>query len=253
MKDQEIDKLFSDGLRDQEIIPEASIWQGIEAKLDEEKIVPLRKKNNVYIWMIAACLVLALGFSIKMFLFQENTSVESTPTLAQHEDPMEEVMAKPIAQAPIPVEKEIAEAPTPVASKAENQNNEVLLDQTPRRPAKNLVIAKVENPERENIILPTPALNVVTTIDMDDIDEKPADLVAVEVAPIQPLVNIIEHEEVMYAEAKKEPKKKQTIFTNILNTLSENLNPSNKAVKFSSDEEGTITVDLFNSIAKSRR
>ncbi len=88
---------------------------------------------------------------------------------------------------------------------------------------------------------------------MDDIDEKPADLVAVEVAPIQPLVNIIEHEEVMYAEAKKEPKKKQTIFTNILNTLSENLNPSNKAVKFSSDEEGTITVDLFNSIAKTRR
>lgn len=253
MKDQEIDKLFADGLRDQEITPAASIWQGIEAKLDEEKIVPLRKKSTVYVWMIAACLVLALGFTIKMFLFQENTSVESSPTLAQQEDPMEEVIAKPIAQAPIPVEKEIAEAPTPVTSKAESQNNEVLLDQTPRRPAKNLALAKVENSERENIILPTPALNVVTTIDMDDIDEKPADLVAVEVAPIQPLVNIIEHEEVMYAEAKKEPKKKQTIFTNILNTLSENLNPSNKAVKFSSDEEGTITVDLFNSIAKTRR
>lgn len=253
MKDQEIDKLFSDGLRDQEIIPEASIWQGIEAKLDEEKIVPLRKKSTVYVWMIAACLVLALGFSIKMFLFQENTAVENAPILAQHEKKIEEVIVDPIAKDPIPVEKEISEAPVLVASKPASQNKETQYDQAPSRPAKNLVLAKVENSERENITLPTPALNVVTTIDMDDIDEKPADLVAVEVAPIQPLVNIIEHEEVMYAEAKKEPKKKQTIFTNILNTLSENLNPSNKAVKFSSDEEGTITVDLFNSIAKTRR
>src|SRR5690606_27846611 len=165
MKDQEIDKLFSDGLRDQKIIPEASIWQGIEAKLGEGKTVPLRKKSTVYVWMIAACLVLALGFSIKMFLFQENTSVERAPTIAQQEDPLEEVIAKPIAQYPIPVEREIAESPALVPSKAESQNNEVLLDQTPRRPAKNLALAKVENPERENIILPTHAFYVVTTID----------------------------------------------------------------------------------------
>ena len=248
MKDQEIDKLFSEGLRDQETTPPASIWQGIESKLDEEKIIPFKRKNKLYVWMIAACLTLALGISLKMFLFQENFAEKKPDHLAQHEKQLIEEKEVTISEDLIPIDKESKEVSVLLASNQPSKIKEVQKKQTETKP-----IIQAKESEREDMIVPTQELKLVTAVDIDDIQEEPNELATIEVAPIQPLVNIIEHEEVMYAEVKKEPKKKQTIFTNILNTLSENLNPSTKAVRFSSDEEGTISVDLFNSIAKTRR
>lgn len=248
MKDQEIDKMFSDGLRDQETTPPASIWQGIESKLDEEKTIPFKRKNNLYVWMIAACLTLALGISLKMFLFQDN-SAEKTPTqIAQLEDKLINDKETSISEDLIPVEKESKEVPVLLTTNQPSKIKEVQKKQTETKP-----IIQAKDTEREDMIVPSQELKLVTAVEIDDMEQEPNELATVEVAPIQPLVNIIEHEEVMYAEVKKEPKKKQTIFTNILNTLSDNLNPSSKAVRFSSDEEGTISVDLFNSIAKTRR
>lgn len=248
MKDQEIDKLFSEGLRDQETTPPASIWQGIESKLDEEKIIPFKRKNKLYVWMIAACLTLALGISLKMFLFQENLAEKKPAHLAQHEKQLIEEKEVTISEDLIPIEKESKEVPLLLTSNQPSKIKEVQKKQTETKS-----IIQPKESVREDMIVPTQELKLVTAVDIDDIQEEPNELATIEVAPIQPLVNIIEHEEVMYAEVKKEPKKKQTIFTNILNTLSENLNPSTKAVRFSSDEEGTISVDLFNSIAKTRR
>ncbi|MGB7526690.1 hypothetical protein [Sphingobacterium cellulitidis] len=262
MKDQELDKLFSDGLKDQEITPPASVWQGIENNLEAEKIVPLKKKNNLQVWFIAASVLLALGISSKLFLFQENEDSAQPSNIAEHkpaiipEEPIEsqqeqasaeisKVESNSEASNTVKPQNQIASSKTPIQVKSDIEGNIKTVD-----PEKTS--SKKDEP---NLVLtPMEEMKVLSNIQLEEVDqEKQVEMAAAEVAPIQPLVNIIEQEELMYAEAKKQPKKKQTILTNILNTLSENLNPSNKPVKFNSDEEGTITVDLFNSIAKTRR
>ena len=66
MKDQDLDKMFSDSLKDQEATPPASVWQGIESKLDETKVIPMKPKLNWQVWAIGACLLIALGIGLNM-------------------------------------------------------------------------------------------------------------------------------------------------------------------------------------------
>lgn len=262
MKDQELDKLFSDGLKDQEITPPASVWQGIENNLDAEKIVPLKKKNNLQVWFIAASVLLALGIGSKLFLFQEDEGVAQPTLIAEHksaispEGPKESQQEQ--ASSEIIKEKVISEVSKTVEPLNQIASSKATIQIKTRTEGNIKAVEESKVPSMKDestlVLAPMEEMKVLSNIHLEEVEqEKQVEMASVEVAPIQPLVNIIEQEELMYAETKKQTKKKQTILTNILNTLSENLNPSSKAVKFNSDEEGTITVDLFNSIAKTRR
>jgi len=260
MKDQDLDKLFSDNLKDHEITPPTSVWQGIESKLEEEKIIPIKRNKNWQIWTIAACCLLALGFSIKILLFQENKESLNSKEIVLNKEIIQDNSSVTTIDEPLQalIEPDL------------NQKNEDKLvasveQKSIKKPVRrSFVKEKNQEPEDKTIVfaksqdskdklIPAEKMDIISPIELGDIDQNKIELSAVEVVPIQPLVNIIEQEEIMYAEVKKEPKKKQSIFTNILNTLTENLNPTSKSVKFSSDEEGTIKIDLYNSIAKTRR
>jgi hypothetical protein len=271
MKDQDLDKMFSDSLKDQEATPPASVWQGIESKLDETKVIPMKPKLNWQVWAIAACLLIALGIGLNMpdrqlnnetdqpqVASNEVNQVEKLPNTDQQKldlpsttinQPVEKVISQskesvlaesnnPTAESTIAIEKTIAKTDKAKQDRLADSGNRLALSETKKSFEK---------------ISPAGEMEVINAIELNEIDKNKVELSAIEVAPIQPLVNIIENEDVMYAEVKQQPKKKQTIFTNILNNIAENINPSNKTVKFSSDDEGTIKVDLFNSIAKTRR
>ncbi len=261
MKDQDIDKLFADGFSDQEVNPPASVWKGIEAKLDSETIVPEKKVFNWQVWAIAASLVLVLGISIKLFFWQTNVVEEENQELTQiiqsEINPVQEVVSEKVIEPkhsiPESENKEIKTLPGKVKvattiKKKTNSSIEPIVQ-------KNNNTDLTDHPSKGSFekVSPTKEMNLVNQIDLDEPNHDKAQLSGIEVSPIQPLVNVIEQEEVMYAEAKVEPKQKQNIFTNILNTITENINPSSKSVKFSSDDEGTIRIDLYNSIAKTRK
>jgi hypothetical protein len=84
MKDQDLDKMFSDSLKDQEATPPASVWQGIEFNLDETKIIPMKPKLNWQVWAIAACLLIALGIGLNMPDRQLNNETDQ-PQVASNE------------------------------------------------------------------------------------------------------------------------------------------------------------------------
>ena len=264
MKEEEVDKIFSENLKDREVIPPSFIWQEIESTLDEKKVVPLKSKGKWQVWTIAACLLIALGISLKLYVFQHKPVLETAmPTVDQEISQSDRSISRNVP---------ILEVDSPGLSKPEQDN---LAGPSLEKQKKNLIARTVEikrnkkpviadvNISREITenksadkfpkIVPTREMEIVNQVELEEIKADKTGLSAVEAAPIQPLVNVIEQEELMYAESRKEPKKKQTIFTHILNTLSENINPTNKSVKFSSDDEGSIKVDLINSIAKTRR
>lgn len=258
MKDQELDRLFSEGLKDQEIPAPASVWDHIEEQLDAEKIQPIKRKNRLYIWTVAASIVLAIGIASTLFLSKEGEQEQIVQELTQQSDAPEKI-EDPLPNAEAeqnndkPVELLIAKKPV-VKQKTFAKNNKEEekeirkeFSQPEQRIAKASIVAEKDHTE------PSKEMLLLTKVDLHELAVSELELNTAEVAPIQPLVNIIEQEEVMYAEAKAEPKKKQTIFTTILNTLTQNLNPLDKTVKFSSDEEGSLKIDLHNSIAKTRR
>lgn len=271
MKDQDLDKMFSDSLKDQEATPPASVWQGIESKLDETKVIPMKPKLNWQVWAIAACLLIALGIGLNLpvriltnetvqpqLASKEVNQVEKLPNADQLKL---ELPSTTIIQ---PVEKLISQRKESVLAESKNPTAESTIaivktiaktdeEKLDRLADSGNRLALSEMKKSYEKIAPASEMEVINAIELNEIDQNKVELSAIEVAPIQPLVNIIENEDVMYAEVKQQPKKKQTIFTNILNNIAENINPSNKTVKFSSDDEGTIKVGLFNSIAKTRR
>lgn len=267
MKDQDLDKMFSDSLKDQEATPPASVWQGIESKLDETKIIPMKPKLNWQVWAIAACLLIALGIGLNMPDRLLNNETDQPPVASNEVNQVEKLpnadqqkLELPSTTINQPVEEVISLSKESVLAESKNSTAEstIAIEKTDKAKQDRLAdsenrLALSETKKSFEKISPAGEMEVINAIVLNEIDQNKVELSAIEVAPIQPLVNIIENEDVMYAEVKQQPKKKQTIFTNILNNISENINPSNKTVKFSSDDEGTIKVDLFNSIAKTRR
>ena len=269
MKDQELDKLISDRLRDLQVEPPASVWQAVESSLEQDKIIPMKSRNNWKGWTIAACLLIALGFTLKTTLFQgitesnlselanqkEETNMVATDTKLDVERPSipSEDLAS-IHELTSEKENKII-APKEIKRAVAKPRSAIYTQEPDTRGTMNAGnrIALQELKPNDQMIIPAQEMKIIHSIDQQEDDVDIVELSSKEVAPIPPLVNIIEQEEVMYAQSQQEPKKKQTLFTNILNTLTENINPSKKTVKFSSDEEGTITIDLYNSIAKTRR
>ena len=73
-----------------------------------------------------------------------------------------------------------------------------------------------------------------------------------EIEDIQPLIPVEEETETMYASAESVKKGNNTV-TNILNKIAENIEiHDSKNLRFSADEEGSIRVDLINSLVKNR-
>lgn len=259
MKDQDLDKLFSEGFKDQEVTPPASVWEQIETQLDEQKVLPIQKRNKLFIWTIAASMLLALGITGSIFLMKDNSNQKQAEFAAKAPETTNDLEDKSETTLDISgepkVQKEEIQVATVMPSRIKKPS---IKSQTPELSKPDVekeskLIVSVEKEQKRQTPILVKEMSLERNIELDEIDQEQIELSAVEVAPIQPLVNIIEKEDVMYAQSEEKPKKRQTIFTNILNTLTENLNPLDKSVKFSSDEEGNIKIDLHNSIAKTRR
>lgn len=248
MNDEQLDKLFKKGLTDFEVDPGAEMWAKIEAELPAEpKIIPLWKRQGL---RYAAALIILGGFAAIIFL-QRSEAPQKLQQIAQTGVQQGRIETNEKQQ-------QVAEAPdeSPLAQQAEATK----VDKRPKQVSQPTVaVAQVIEPTRSmpKLDLQIPELQVAT-IEAAHTDTFPPTLVStqvVEVEPIRPLIENPEEEESMLANAPKAPAKvQQGIVTGILNRISDVVNPDDsKTIHFSNDEEGSLRIDIFNSLVKNRK
>lgn len=258
MKDQELDDLFAKNLRDAEAQPPAGLWDKIASELPTEE--PVETKPIVLWRYFAAAAAIMLFFGVGIYIYR---SKDALPQPAEH---------RQIAKAPelsYPKTEEFLET-----KEVESQNNPVVPQETSPisnegKKTSRLVAKKQESTatvkvkEQEQKVYAAIEKEQVEPIEVMENSVELPELKAMdkeiqlshrEVAPIQPLVNIIENEEIMYAQkANTDKKPKQSILTKVLNGIADNINIGNGDVSFSNDEEGNIRIDLTKSLARNRR
>ncbi|MVZ65635.1 hypothetical protein GQF61_07175 [Sphingobacterium sp. DK4209] len=258
MKDQELDDLFAKRLSNFEADPPAELWDKIALELPDEGI---NKKKPIVLWRYfaaAAALLMFFGIGLSMFLSRET----SKPT-------KDNIRTEVVQETNIPQTKTEADAPKEEALESIVVSQETLKNVPVAKSQKRLASVDrnnrlgktsaekkeiVEKPSMTHQVQPIKAMeNLVQVIEIKPIETE-LQLSHREVEPIQPLVNIIENEEIMYAHKVDEPKKqKQSIITKVLNGIADNINIGNKDVSFSNDDEGNLRIDLTKSLARNRR
>lgn len=264
MNDKEIDSLFKQSLKNMETPVPEDIWSNIETELNlrEKKSFSLRKNKAKY--AIAASLTAFLCLSIFLYKLMHPYDDVTKNKLTAHYD----------VQKPVNLDKGLEtdhnrgtmkeKQPTidPYTSSNSESSSETghykLTSQTDRsQPIEKLHIEKTKNPEHTdppvNIFQANMGDHMLTLSEeakasLPEIEFETADIT---IAPIKPLIQLPEQEDIMYARNLESPKK--SLVTRILNTISENLvSKSGTSLEFSNDEEGTIKIDIINSLARNR-
>lgn len=253
MEDKDIDKLFRSALQNAEATPSDNVWQGIEKALDkqQENIVPMGKQRGFH-WghySAAASVLLALGV---VWWTVEFSELDAPQTKMAQADIVHRPVEAHSDKEPALILPTIAD---PEPSKAKMvQNLEVNSKQLTSNPVSTgPEVRNIEVPplETQGIELSVPN-NLPTLTSINTEAELPTYRVT-DIDPIQPLIEPEEEMESMYASTVESAYNKNTIVTSLLNTISEKVETNSKReVRFRADEEGSIRIDILNSLVKNR-
>ena len=256
MKDQELDDLFAKNLKDAEAQPPAGLWDKIASELPADE--PVSKKPIILWRYFAAAAAIMLFFGIGMYVYRskdarqpvEHRQIAKAPELSNPMAP-EVVETREPENPNIPVvSQETSNTSSELAKldKLDATNEELTPTSKVEKQDQKLYVAMEKHPVKPVVVLERVELPELKAMDNE------IQLSQREVTPIQPLVNIIENEELMYAQkAITDKKPKQSIITKVLNGIADNINIGNGDVSFSNDEEGNIRIDLTKSLARNRR
>jgi hypothetical protein len=103
LKQDEIDKLFADQLKDHQVVPPSRVWDNIEAELDQ------KSKKRLFIvlpqWMMAAGILLIIGLGVTLYWLlphQAQVSIEiaqQTEVLNSHSEKIQDTNTSITTQA----------------------------------------------------------------------------------------------------------------------------------------------------------
>lgn len=242
MKNEDIDKLFRDHFDKLDIQPSADIWNKIEADLDEQKIVPIKKKTKWLIPLISiAATLICIGIFSLLVMEQSTSIIETTNIVIRKQDRVGHEEQKEPVEDPI----EAKEEPIRFAVKAlpeETQDTRNGYQITSVDPKVSQVDEQVAL-KKLKLTAEQPMLVVV--------DSQAQIAHAMEYIPIKPIIENPEEEESMMASTSAS---KQNVVTKVLNILSKTINQGNGSeVQFSNDDEGTLQIDLLNTLVKNKK
>lgn len=242
MKNEDIDKLFRDHFDKLDIQPSADIWNKIEADLDEQKIVPIKKKIK---WLkplvsIAATLI-CIGIFSLLVMEHSSSTVETTNIVIRKKDTAAQKEQKePVEDLIETNDKPIRFAVKAVPKETQNtRNNHQITSMYPEvaQIDEQVALKKLQITEEQ------PMLVVV--------DSQAQIAHAMEYIPIKPIIENPDEEESMMASTSES---KQNVVTKVLNILSKTINQGNGSeVQFSNDDEGTLQIDLLNGLVKNKK
>lgn len=252
MESPDLDKLFRDAFEQAEETPNNRVWEGIEQELaQEKKIIPFYRKYRTAL-SIAATFILFFGIGLTFY---------KKPTPSGKEK-IEEILAS--------VKKENKPAAntvdnTPIERNRENTEIEKTINSTKEQAFGDNTVAKQQvevvsatpdraqdkrDMEEEKLeILATDQL--LATVDID-LTITPA--YTEEIKAIEPISNDLQHS--FAFAAPKEDVVKSSLVTRVLNGITRNILTKsidlheNKEIEFKNDDEGSITLSIFNSFAR---
>jgi len=262
MEDRDIDKLFRDAFKEAESNPPADMWKRVEAELEkEDNIVLLPRKNKFSFLKYAAAVVFLIGAGIAVYLNQEKGNSRLKDN--SHPKQAERTETRPEHRI-IEHEKEIRVAQTTTSEEQTAQSPKKVLAQV--APNKKDVTPKqvslqntVKRNTHEEIYIPEEVEENPSQITAHNIEIPNKDISnqipvrqVTEVEQLKPLIEPEEEMDNMYV-SQPATTDNNTVVTNILNIISENIEiGTKKDIKFRSDDEGSIRIDFINSFVKNR-
>ncbi|MGN0002473.1 MAG: hypothetical protein ACI35V_03475 [Sphingobacterium composti] len=248
MESKDLDKLFREAFEQAEETPSNRVWEGIEKELKQDKkVIPFYLKYRTQL-SIAAMFLLCFGIGLTFY----------KKPIPSGKEKIEEVLssieqkAVPNSNPQAPVDKILAESSMNTVSK--HIDEEMLAFTTEEIQEKEATTDRSEY----NMNYPDEINPINEVVDIEDrlayvdanveISKPHKD----EVITIEPLDNIRSN----YAYSVPQEEIKSSIVTRVLNGITKNIITKsidiqdNKEIEFKNDEEGSISLNIFNSLAR---
>ena len=249
MKEKELEELFRSRFNTAEETPNPSVWNNIEQALDQTPVVPIRKKNKTWRYAsvaAAAVIALTIGYTqlTNTFHPEQHTEYAVLPKSTVHptEDQMSSLMETPKTTAHTPTEVAIASRPTIAA----------LTPAISHTPAPQQVISEVVETLELAEKAPREPHSAINTQHIQTVPTELSIIQVTEIEDLKPLVPVDEELESLYASTATSTSTSNVV-TTLLNKITENIDVlDSKNLRFSADEEGSIRLDIINSLVKNR-
>lgn len=252
MKEADFDKQIAQKVKDQEITPPSLIWSNIAQGLDHPEQKKTKKRYPFYTSLaIAAAILLFMGVAIKLFkvketqkqneLMSENSWTQNQTEVAkgQHEIPLATSRSEETTQELMQKVEQDKPLQARAAVQKEVQKQESHPIQMARQPNK-----PIKSNKKHVELAPTSIAFAAQDVQLAQ--------VALAVNQDRPNLEALNTRKIAYTSETipAERKQKPNILVMLLNTVSQNINPTQQELSFKQDEEGTIKVDFSNSLVK---
>ena len=250
MKAEDFDKQIANKLKDSQVTPPDLVWDNIAQALQKPQQKTEKKRYPFYVRLsLAAAILICMGFALQLFLvkdskdqqelFSENhpghhpqNSTHAEQSIARN-SAEQELLSTPELSQQIVRENKL--------TRAEDRPKQVNKDESIPQQIKKSNAAIHSEKKRINIVPPGRAYAAqqvqLSKVTLAANHQKP---------PVKTMPSM----EVTYASNQEVQKQKPNLLVLVLNTLTQNINPTQKELSFNQDDEGTLQVDFSNSLVK---
>lgn len=252
MKENDIDRLFREAFQEAEETPSKHVWEQIEKQLEEDdNIVRMPSKRKFRIISAAAAIVIFMG-SLAFFkiYYSNQNEIEyvQVNTLKNHPSENKGPNITETTVSPHRNTIEIVENENRTSA-ITNPGGQHIIENKKPDVKKDENITKLKLVQLEEI---KPYIARIETSSEMSTPQAPIRQVT-EVEDIKPLIEPEEETESMLAQVSPVVSNNKNIVTSILNTISENIEVGDsKEIRFRADEEGSLRIDILNSLVKNR-
>lgn len=248
MKEKDIDQLFRDSFGTIDETPSPKIWDNIAKELDSTPVIEIKRQKSWRVYFQIAALITVVG-SLAMIIWnqQQHKIINDTPQLVSYQQPeFQKPSAEPVSAEMINLYPYSTATTTRVEKSKSNPVNQ---DQ-------NIISsAAVDIIEIDEIIddefnNQEEFVHGLATIEPNEHYIIGTQLEEIKMPQIEDLQQTITTDNIENFDSS-EATERNTVMTTVLNKITENIDVlENKNIRFSADEEGSLRLQIINSIVK---
>jgi len=251
MKAEDFDKQIARMAKNHEVTPPSMVWNNIAQEIQKPQQEVHKKRFPFYASLsIAAAMLIFMGFALHIFYLKDGKKEQELTTHNPASDHSMESAPQEQSLAMTPAERELSgpKISQQIASESPLITAESRLKQLDKN-SHELIAAQKETAlsmENKNKRVKISPPNRVFAA--QDIQLTLTSAINHETPPMKTgaTMKIIDANEQEFEDRKRKP----NILVMVLNTLTQNINPTQKELSFNQDEEGTIQVDFSNTLVK---
>jgi len=248
MESKDLDKLFQDAFEHAEETPNNRVWEGIEQELTKEKkVVPFYSKYRTQL-SIAATFLLFFGVGLTFYK-------KPIPSGNKQIEEMLNAMEKQNVQRNTNESEIERNVETPTNSLSTIVKTPTLANSSEEQPIKKEVSEEENNSVNyvQEILKKEEIVGIESNLASVDADIEISQPYFEEVKNLDPITNDAQP---TFAYTAPQEEIKSSIVTRVLNGITKNILTKsidiqeNKEIEFRNDEEGSISLNIFNSLAR---